>query len=182
MKNSWQKGTALIHVMMRSKLSVLISGLVAVLILLPLSLFFLPSLVGAEGAFIVRSSSMEPEIPLGSMVFVYSEEPADIMPGDVITFYSGVNDEVVRITHRVVERARTEGGYIYLTKGDALTVPDDEWVPEQNVIGEVRYTAPGLGTLVQKYRENVLFIGSLIILSSAIIIENLRTVIIEKLG
>lgn len=157
-----------------------IAGLIAVSVLLPLSLFFFPSIVGAESAFIVQSGSMEPEIPNGSIIFVYSEQAKDIKPGEVITFYTKINSEVIRITHRVVEKSRAEGRYIYLTKGDALDVPDSGWVPEQNVIGEVRHTIPFLGTLVQKYRENRFFTVLLIMLSSALIAESFRKFIAEE--
>lgn len=37
--------------------------------------------------FSVLSGSMEPEFPVGSMVFVHQIEPADIAVGDNATFY-----------------------------------------------------------------------------------------------
>ena len=37
--------------------------------------------------FAVLSGSMEPELPVGSMVFVHQVDPTDIAMGDNATFY-----------------------------------------------------------------------------------------------
>jgi signal peptidase len=120
---------------------------------------------------------MEPAITQGSMIFVYHERPGEIQNGDIITYYSEVNGKIVRITHRVVDKSDTPDGYIFQTKGDALTSADRQWIPEQNLIGEVKYSVPMLGELVQKYREYNLFTVSLILLASAVTINYLRIVI-----
>lgn len=162
---------------MRSKLALYIASLILAIIILPLFIFSFPSFLGAEGAYIVQTGSMEPEIPTGSIIFVYSEEPKNIESGDVIAFYSKVDDRFVRITHRVTDRAWTGKRYIYRTKGDALEFSDRQWRPEENVIGKVRYTSPLLGSLIRNYREQNVFFGLLIVLSSLIIIDEIRTVV-----
>ena len=50
--------------------------------------------------FAVLSGSMEPEFPVGSMVFVRQVEPTDIAVGDNATFYR--SDGAV-VTHQVYE-------------------------------------------------------------------------------
>lgn len=166
---------------MRSKIPLYVAGLVLAIIILPLFIFSFPWIIGAEGAYIVQTGSMEPEIPTGSMILVYYEEPEDIESGEVITFYSNVKDRSVKITHRVIDRSRTGDRYIYLTKGDALEFADGEWRPEENVIGEVRYTSSLFGALIRNYREQKVFFGLIIILSSLIIIDEMRNIVEEKM-
>ena len=50
--------------------------------------------------FAVLSGSMEPDLPVGSMVFVRQVEPTDITVGDNATFYR--SDGAV-VTHQVYE-------------------------------------------------------------------------------
>lgn len=48
--------------------------------------------------YTVLSGSMEPELPVGSMVFVHQVDPTDIAVGDNATFYR--SDGAV-VTHQV---------------------------------------------------------------------------------
>lgn len=50
--------------------------------------------------FAVLSGSMEPELPVGSMVFVHWVDPTNIAVGDSATFYR--SDGAV-VTHQVYE-------------------------------------------------------------------------------
>lgn len=79
----------------------------------------------------VASGSMEPTLPVGSMVLIHQE--SNYQPGDIITFHAD-NGEVV--THRLVSYG--SNGDI-LTKGDANPTPDD-WngpVTKSDVMGKV---------------------------------------------
>ena len=113
----------------------------AILILLILACLplTLPRLAGYR-LYTVVSGSMEPEIPVGSLVFVHDAAPEDMVEGDVIAFYGAVDSSAV-ITHRVLSNSITMGQFI--TKGDANPVPYD------NFIGEVEYTFPGIGTAAE---------------------------------
>ena len=71
-----------------------------------------PRLMGYE-IYDVVSGSMEPEIPVGSILYVEGLAPEDVEEGDVIAFWS--NGSVV--AHRVVKNKVVEGTFI--TKGDA---------------------------------------------------------------
>ena len=57
-----------------------------------------PRLLGYE-MFEIVSGSMEPTIPVGSVVYVKNVEPEKIESGDIIAFYK---DEGDIVTHRVV--------------------------------------------------------------------------------
>ena len=72
----------------------------------------------------VLTGSMEPAIPVDSLIVVRAVEPGEIKAGDIISFYSAdpalggaVN------THRVTEISQADGKWIYQTQGDANNVP-----------------------------------------------------------
>lgn len=78
-------------------------------------------------ALVVRSGSMSPTIPTGSIVFYRSVQAADVKVGDVIVFDKpGANEKV---THRVYQLAKDSTGPYAVTKGDANGAPDDWHVP-----------------------------------------------------
>lgn len=79
-------------------------------------------------ALVVRSGSMAPAIPTGSVVF-YRKRPASrVRVGDVIVFTKpGRSSE--RVTHRVYRIGTSTDGRYFVTKGDANATPDDWRVP-----------------------------------------------------
>lgn len=89
--------------------------------------------------FEVTSGSMEPAIPMGSVVYVSEADAKDLEAGEVIAFVH----EQDFVIHRVVENNKLEG---YLqTKGDANTV-DDPWkVRYEDVLGVVAKHYPVIG-------------------------------------
>ena len=99
----------------------------------------LPRILGYE-MFEVISGSMEPEIPVGSIVYTKAVPPEEIQPGDVIAFYRSEQDVM---THRVVENYGFDGKFI--TKGDANEINDFDPVPYENLIGRVERHIPMVG-------------------------------------
>ena len=106
-------------------------------ILLMLPSFF-PRAFGIQ-VFNVVSGSMEPTIPVGSMIFVKPMEAEKIDSGDVIAFYSNG----VVVTHRVVENRQLENRFV--TKGDANDLEDRQKIEYRDLLGEVVYHVPVLG-------------------------------------
>lgn len=79
-------------------------------------------------ALVVRSGSMSPAIPTGSIVFYEKKQAADVKVGDVIVFAKpGQTDE--KVTHRVFRISNGPTGRYFTTKGDANGAPDDWRVP-----------------------------------------------------
>ena len=108
----------------------------------------IPSLLGYE-AFNVESGSMEPALPVGSVIYVEHIEPEKAQTGDIIVFF---NDGAV-ITHRVVENH-----YFFdeiITKGDANEINDINPVKYKDVIGRVKYHIPYLGNYLMIYSNPV---------------------------
>ena len=101
-----------------------------------------PKLFGYS-SYVVVSGSMEPAIPVNSLIYVKSCEPAELEQGDVILFYD--SRDGVPITHRVVEND-TEGQKI-ITKGDANNGNDIRPALYANVVGRVVGHIPGIGVI-----------------------------------
>ena len=113
-------------------------------------------LVGARlfgfNVYAVLSGSMEPALPVGSLVCVAPESAESIQEGDVISFMAS---EDLVVTHRVVGvevaedgSAGDAGGLRFRTQGDANSTPDASPVLEANLIGKVVFVVPALGYLV----------------------------------
>ena len=80
-------------------------------------------------ALVVRSGSMEPTIPTGSVVFYRKIDAAKVKVGDVIVF-AKPGQENEKVTHRVYQISRDpNGGRYFTTKGDANGTPDEWRVP-----------------------------------------------------
>lgn len=112
------------------------------LVLAAALLLFVPKLMGM-GTFAVLSGSMEPTLPVGSLIFT---QPCggigDIRKQDIIASHAGD----VLVTHRAV--AVDENAGTITTQGDANKVPDETPVKLEDVIGKVRFHIPFLGYLL----------------------------------
>ena len=78
---------------------------------------------GAAQLLTVVSGSMQPALPLGSLVVVVPRDADAVRIGDVITF-SPPGDDMRTVTHRVVDVQGTGGDVSVRTRGDANQVPD----------------------------------------------------------
>ncbi len=116
--------------------------IVAVIVLCSLLVF--PEFFGFR-MYNVISGSMEPEIRVGSLIYVQSTEPEGIEEKDIIAFFSSVEDGSI-ITHRVVKNGVVSG--TFTTKGDANSSEDPTPVPYDNFIGKVVLTIPYLGEVL----------------------------------
>lgn len=118
-------------------------GVVIILITLAAALLLaVPSYLGWK-QMMVLTGSMEPEIPVGSMVYIEETQPESLQEGDIITFSQKDGDVV---THRVVRNRSVEGELV--TKGDANAEEDVDSVPYDRVIGKVSLTVPAAGDVL----------------------------------
>lgn len=86
---------------------------------------------------VVVSGSMEPEIPVGSLVFI-DQRDQSVDPGDVIAYRIGDT----MIVHRVVDQ-NNDGTYI--TKGDSNDTADPASVTKQQIVGKEIFCVPKAG-------------------------------------
>lgn len=97
----------------------------------------------------VVSGSMEPAIPVGSVLYVEQTEPEKVAEGDVIAFRSAGSV----IAHRVVRNRVVEGEFI--TKGDANQEEDMNPVKYRELVGRVSRHYPVMGHLLFLYTSNI---------------------------
>lgn len=145
----------------------IIYGSIITLLLGVAGLFF-ASFVPAFGVEIkiVKSGSMEPAIPTGSLVVV---RPSDVYKvGDVITFGEDTKKQIPT-THRIESIRTGQGGPFYTTKGDANEERDQQETPAKDVIGKVLFHVPGAGYVLDFARQPLGF-ALLIGLPAAMII------------
>ena len=88
----------------------------------------------------VISGSMEPEYPVGSLIYVKEVDPSEIKVDDVITY---VLPSETPSTHRVVRI--DEENQLFYTKGDANKTEDGAPVHFKNLIGTPVFKIPYLG-------------------------------------
>ena len=95
--------------------------------------------------YTVLSGSMEPAYPVGALLYDKKVDPAQLRPGDVITF---MLDEDTIVTHRIVEVVPDEEDpsvIRFRTKGDANAAEDGSLVHYKNVLGTPVFAIPKLG-------------------------------------
>lgn len=138
-----------------------IGNVLVALAILALSFFFLgPRLMGMD-FFTIYSGSMDPALPVGSVIIVRSVEASHIKVGDIIAFKTGTRvDETV--VHRVVEVINGSNSISFRTAGDDNTTPDGSAVLAENIVGQGCFHLPFLGYISDFVRTKlgcILFIG-----------------------
>lgn len=119
---------------------------------------------------VVVSGSMEPAIPIGSLILMERVESASLGVGEIITFQRP--DRVGElITHRIVaEQVAPDGTRAFATKGDASGVPDPWVVPAVGIGWRALSVVPVAGYLLEALRSDLarllLFVGPLSILAT----------------
>lgn len=123
--------------------NVVTTVLVVVVVLLAIALAGV-RLFGLQ-VYTVLSGSMEPAYHVGALLYDKKVDPAQLRPGDVITF---MLDEETIVTHRIVEVVPDEEDpsvIRFRTKGDANAAEDGSLVHYKNVLGTPVFTIPKLG-------------------------------------
>ena len=122
-----------------------------------------PNLFGYS-FFRVMTGSMEPEIPVNSMIVVEKVDSRELEIGDVISFFSrdpSLYGEVN--THRILEIQEQDGELVFLTKGDANNVSDQYLTLEEDIIGKVVWVSLFIGKLVRLASNPLFFIPCIMI-------------------
>lgn len=153
----------------------LISNLLLVVVIVLCIPVTVPRMFGYESYNIV-SGSMEPEIPLGSLVYVKDIAPEEVAVSDVIAFTGGVSDAV--ITHRVTVNDADQREFI--TKGDANDREDLAPVSYDRLVGKVEYHFAGLGRICALFASasGKMSLLALVILAVAL---RLLTVVLQQM-
>ncbi len=129
---------------------------------------------------VVVSGSMEPKLHRGDLLFLKGKDAENIKngtiegkEGDIIVFdarglwITAPSDPIV---HRVVDK-RYNNGWEFLTKGDANSSPDAEWVPENRILGVVVGRIPYIGWVKIALTDSGLLIPLLVIVSLLLVVS-----------
>jgi signal peptidase len=95
-------------------------------------------------ALVVRSGSMSPTIPTGSVVFYGKVTASKVKVGDVIVF-DKPGQQNQKVTHRVFKISNGPTGRYFTTKGDANGAPDDWRVPAVGTGWVSAFHVPAVG-------------------------------------
>jgi signal peptidase I len=115
----------------------------------------IPHFIGYE-TYVVVSGSMEPNIPVGSIVYSKKADPAALQTGDVIVFVDPARG-TTPITHRVVTNDTAAGTIV--TKGDANEAEDANPATYDNIKGKVAVHVPRMGFVASALTS---FLGKLV--------------------
>jgi signal peptidase len=116
--------------------------------------------------YVVLSGSMEPNIPVGGVVWINTHEK-DVSVNDVVAYTLSDGNYV---THRIV--GVEDGNYIL--KGDANETEDLSPVSPQQIIGKYMFCIPRIGFALTKIQDNKILLVPII---SAVI----AVMLLEKL-
>lgn len=119
--------------------------LVCLVLIIPGVIRLYPSLIGADGSYIIMGGSMEPTLSPGDLTFTEKVETAEIDVGDVIA----VKDEFGIYTHRVIEKKESDEAILFRLKGDANEEPDSSYINGSEIIGKTSFSLP-MGYLFTK--------------------------------
>ena len=127
--------------------------------------FVVPKVIGVN-VYEVVTSSMAPELPVGSVVYVQTCKADEVKVGDIISFYVGTDEENI-ISHRVVEiNVDEQGDFFFITKGDANSDIDSMQVDVKHFVGKVIFKINNISWLVRLFDTStgiIILIGLIII-------------------
>jgi len=155
-----------------------ILGNAVLIVLIAIGILIAFSLVPVKGNYqvmSVMSGSMEPTIPVGSLIVVKPSSSYEV--GDIITFLPmNAKTKKENITHRIFSIKQENGNKLFETKGDANKSPDEELITQDRIIGKHLFTVALLGYVLTyiKTLPGLLFI--VLIPSVIIIYEEMKKI------
>ncbi len=127
----------------RRAIDLTLATLVTAVLVIGLSAFLAPH-AGAR-LLAIRTGSMEPTMPVGSLVVATEHDPADLVVGDAITVSL---DGGTALTHRISTIVQQDDRRMFQLKGDANPAPDPVLVMPDQILGRVDLSVPILGYLL----------------------------------
>ncbi|MCU1373493.1 MAG: signal peptidase [Actinomycetia bacterium] len=118
--------------------------------------------------FYVRTGSMEPTIPVGSLIVLRPVKATNLRIGDVISFHRPDNPSeiVTHRIHRIVDDP--DEGLVFRTKGDANTSEDSWSIPARGKGWRYSFKVPLLGYLAQGVGSRAAQIGLIALPATAL--------------
>lgn len=148
--------------------NVVATAVIVVAVVVLLRVLFTPSgdVPSIFGYSFLRTltGSMEPAIPVHSLVVVRECDANELQVGDVITYRA--TDEGLEgalNTHRITRVERGASGPVFTTKGDANAVEDTTPVAAANVVGKVVLVSGALGVAASLVANPLVFFPLVIV-------------------
>jgi signal peptidase I len=103
-------------------------------------------------AMIVRSGSMEPAVPVGSLVLAQRVDGQDVRIGDAIAVQRTGGSRPVTVLHRVIALSERDGLRYAELKGDANATPDSDPVALTRPVDRSVVVVPHAGYAISSVR------------------------------
>lgn len=158
---------------MRKRIKEIVSIVIVVALLTPAIIYAIPFIVDGYYSSVIMSSSMEPTIPIGSIVVAKRVNPDDVKVSNIIVFQRSNT----KTLHRVIDKIVVNGSYYFKTKGDANEGPDPWIVQPEQVNGVLLLTIPYYGYLIYFAGTPIGFILMVIIPATLLIANEIRKII-----
>lgn len=127
--------------------------------------------LGGLQLMVVKSGSMAPALPTGSMVVTQRADSYHV--GDVVTFREPGTAQRL-ITHRIVGKEVINNQPVFYTRGDANNAVDTVPVPYSSVVGKLQFTLPLIGYFLSFLQTPVGVIALVVIPGTILCYEELR--------
>lgn len=132
--------------------------------------FLLPQTAGCTPRVVI-SGSMEPAVPVGSIVYTNRWiKQENIKEGDIIAY--GLSGGV-SVLHRVVETDKNSR--IWRTKGDANEVSDPGAVSYEQYLGKMIFSLPYVGYLISVFKRRSIWLGTIAVGILLLILQQKET-------
>lgn len=102
---------------------------------------------------VVRSGSMEPAVPVGSLVLAQRVSGEDVRVGDAIAVQRTGGGRPVTVLHRVIALSERDGRRFAQLKGDANPTPDPDPAALTQPVPRLVLTVPGAGYALSDVRS-----------------------------
>ncbi len=158
---------------MRKKIKEIVSVLIVVVLVLPAIIYAVPFIVDGYYSSVIMSGSMEPAVPIGSIVVVKRVNPDDVKVSNIIVFQRSDS----KTLHRVIDKIVENDSYYFKTKGDANEDPDPWTVQPEQIQGSLFLTIPYYGYLLYYAGTPIGFVLMVIIPATLLIANEIRKII-----
>ena len=129
-------------------------GAIAVAIVAVIAVTLVGLRLAGFRTFTVMSGSMDPEYPVGSLIYVKPVDYQSLKVGDVIAYVAG--DDKTIVPHRIAEIEVDETDtsvWRFKTKGDANSAADGKLVHYKNVLGTPIIMIPFIGYVAHNIQQ-----------------------------
>ena len=115
--------------------------------------------LGGYSPMTVLSDSMVPTFTKGDLILVKNDfDVSELKEGDIIAFWTIIQNQKVINTHRIYEVVETNGLYQFVTKGDANAREDNILVSEGDIIGTYSTKVPVIGSILTLLSSSIGFL------------------------